>query len=75
MKDVLVFFDNKPVKLVNVTVPEKTVLCESVSGESVELDIMVAGIHSITGDHKKICVATDRELNPDEIVIAANLLL
>ncbi|WP_353614122.1 hypothetical protein [Mangrovibacter phragmitis] len=75
MKDVLVFFDNQPVKVVNVTAPEKTVLCECVSGEAVELDIMVAGIHSITGDHKKICIATDRELNPDEIVIAVDLLL
>lgn len=75
MKKVLVFFNAQPVRVVNVSFPDRDIHCEYPNGEKLTLGINTAGIHSITGDHREICVASDRQLVIDEIIMAANRLL
>jgi len=75
MKKVLVFFNAQSVEVVETTKAVTTIKRNYPNGEETHLKIMLAGIHSITGDHTEIYVASDRELSPDEIVSAANRLL
>jgi hypothetical protein len=75
MKKVLVFFNVQPVEVVNTLKAVTTIKRSYPNGEEVHLQIMLAGIHSVTGDHTEIYVASDRELSPNDIVSAANSLL
>lgn len=68
---VLVFFNSQPVRVIDRNASDKTVDCEYPNGEKATLNIMHAGIHSLTGDHLEIRVATDRELSSDDIMSAA----
>ncbi len=68
---VLVFFNSQPVRAIEVNDNDKTVECEYPNGEKATLNIMHAGVHSLTGDHLEIRVATDRELSSDDIMTAA----
>ncbi len=75
MKNVLVFFNAEPVKVQQVIKSVTSVLRWYPNGEEAHLKIMLAGVHSLTGDHREFCVASDRELTSDEIMAAANRLL
>lgn len=75
MSKVLVFFNSQPVKAVESEMGKKIVECEYPNGEKAILNIMYAGIHSLTGDHLSIRVAADRELSSTEIVNAAQKFL
>lgn len=75
MSKVLVFFNSQPVKAVVSKMDEKTVECEYPNGEKTTLNIMYAGVRSLTGDHLAIRVAANRELSSDEIVNAAEKFL
>ena len=68
---VLVFFNSQPVKAVDRNASDKSVDCEYPNGEKATLNIMHAGVHSLTGDHLEIRVATDRQLSSDDIMTAA----
>jgi len=75
MKKVLVFFNAQPVEVVDIAKSATTVKRICRDGREVDLRIMQAGIHSITGDHNEIYLAANREVTSAEIVSAANLLL
>lgn len=75
MKKVLVFFNAQTVEVVKTIKAVTTIKRYYPNGEEIHLKIMLAGIHSITGDHTEIYVASDRELSAEEIVSAANKLL
>ncbi|WP_414848620.1 hypothetical protein [Kosakonia quasisacchari] len=75
MNNVLVFFKSEPVMAQKVVKGVTTILRQYPNGEETHLKIMLAGLHSITGDHCQFCVASDRKLMPNEIIEAANRLL
>lgn len=75
MKKVLVFFNAQSVEMVETIKGVTSIKRNYPNGEEIHLKIMLAGIHSITGDHKEIYVASDRDISPEEIVAAANKLL
>lgn len=75
MKNVLVFFNAEPVRVQKVVNDVTSVMRLYPSGEEAYLKIMLAGVHSLTGDHREFCVASDRELTSEEIIAAANRLL
>ncbi|WP_039056140.1 hypothetical protein [Enterobacter sp. Bisph1] len=75
MKNVLVFFNAEPVKVQKVVNGVTSVLRLYPNGEEAHLKLMLAGVHSLTGDHREFCVASDRELTSEEIMEAANRLL
>lgn len=75
MKKVLVFFNAQSVEVVDTIKGVTTIKRNYPNGEEIHLKIMLAGIHSITGDHTEIYVASDRDISPEEIVSAANKLL
>lgn len=75
MKKVLVFFNSQPVEVIDVLKPVTSVTRNYPNGDEVSLKIMTTGIHSLTGDHVEICVASDRELSQEEVVSAAKKYL
>ncbi len=75
MKKVLVFFNAQSVEVVETIKGVTSIKRNYPNGEEIHLKIMLAGIHSITGDHTEIYVASDRDISPEEIVAAANKLL
>ncbi|MCQ7061523.1 hypothetical protein MRO53_24155 [Escherichia coli] len=52
-----------------------TILREYPNGEKAHLTVMSAGFPSLTGDHKVVYVASDRDVSSDEILEAASKLL
>ncbi|HBU94462.1 MAG TPA: hypothetical protein DEF22_09935 [Leclercia adecarboxylata] len=67
MKKVLVFFNSQQVEVANVLKPVTSIVRSYPNGDEVSLKIMLTGIHSLTGDHLEICVASDRELTQEEV--------
>ncbi|EAC0858029.1 hypothetical protein ABVS56_003799 [Escherichia coli] len=45
------------------------------NGEKAHLPVMSAGFPSLTGDHKIVYVASDRDVSSEEILEAASKLL
>lgn len=75
MKKVLVFFNSQQVEVVNVLKPVTAIIRNYPNGDEVSLRIMLTGIHSLTGDHVEICVASDRKLTKEEVINAMNKYL
>ena len=75
MKKVLIFFNSQQAEVVNVLKPVTSILRRYPNGDEVSLKIMLSGVHSLTGDHIEIYVASDRELTNDEVVSAVNKYL
>ncbi|WP_312995637.1 hypothetical protein [Leclercia sp.] len=75
MKKVLVFFNSQQVEVVNVLKPVTAIIRNYPNGDEVSLRIMLTGIHSLTGDHVEICVASDQELTKEEVINAMNKYL
>lgn len=71
MKKVIVFFNAEPAITVSVMEGISTILRSYPGGEEVHLPIMSAGFPSLTGDHKVVYVASDRDLSSEEILAAA----
>lgn len=67
MKKVIVFFNAEPSEVVSVVTGVTTIVRTYPGGETVSLQIMSAGVPSLTGDHQIIYVATDRELSVENI--------
>lgn len=72
MKKVLVFFNSQRVEAVNVPKSLTCMMLSYPNGDEVSLKIMLTGIHSLTGDHTEIYVASDRELTQEEVISAVN---
>ena len=60
MKNVIVFFNGRPGKVVTVQQATKSVRQEYPDGEEIHLQIMSAGFPSLTGDRSFVYVASDR---------------
>ncbi|MDY0416555.1 hypothetical protein PYW49_02545 [Enterobacter sp. 170198] len=73
MKNVIVFFNGKPSKLVTVLQGTTSVRQEYPNGEEIHLQIMSAGFPSLTGDHNFVYVASDSELTSKKILDAAKI--
>ncbi|MGK0600361.1 hypothetical protein [Yokenella regensburgei] len=71
MKKVIVFFNAEPSVVVSVAMGATSISRTYPSGEIASLQIMSAGFPSLTGDHRIIYVATDRELSAENIEEAA----
>jgi hypothetical protein len=71
MKKVIVFFNAEPSVVVSVGSEISTISRTYPGGGTVNLQIMSAGLPSLTGDHRIIYVATDRELSAKNIEEAA----
>ncbi|RKR64969.1 hypothetical protein [Yokenella regensburgei] len=71
MKKVIVFFNAEPSVVVSVAMDATTISRTYPGGETTSLQIMSAGFPSLTGDHRIIYVATDRELSAENIEEAA----
>ncbi len=67
MKKLLVFFNSQQVEVLNVLEPVTSIIRRYPNGDEVSLKIMLTGIHSLTGDHAEIFVASDRELTQEEV--------
>lgn len=74
MKKVIVFFNAEPTVVVSVMKGITSILRTYPNGEEAHLPIMSAGFPSLTGDHKVVHVASDRDLSSDEILEAAQKL-
>ncbi|MFW0766475.1 hypothetical protein ACN0IV_11610 [Trabulsiella odontotermitis] len=74
MKKVIVFFNAEPIAVVSVMKGITSILRTYPNGQDVHLPIMSAGFPSLTGDHKVVHVASDRDLSSDEILEAAKKL-
>ncbi|GLW38989.1 hypothetical protein M9782_16025 [Pectobacterium actinidiae] len=75
MIKVLVFFNAEFCKVMTVLEDISSIRQEYPNGEETHLRIMTADIHSLTGDHGVIYVASDRELTSLEIFDAARKYL
>ncbi|MCU6683848.1 hypothetical protein G7090_09075 [Leclercia sp. 29361] len=75
MKKVLVFFNSQQVEVINVLKPVTSIIRNYPNGDEVSLKVMLTEIHSLTGDHIDIFVASDRELNKEEVISAVNKYL
>ena len=75
MKKVIVFFNTEPAVTVSLMEGTTTILREYPNGEKAHLTVMSAGFPSLTGDHKVVYVASDRDVSSDEILEAASKLL
>lgn len=75
MKKVIVFFNAEPCKVITVLKGITSVREEYPGGEEIHLQIMSAGLPSLTGDHGIVYVASDRELTSQEILDAAKKYL
>lgn len=69
MKNVIVFFNGKPCKVVTVQQGVTSVRQEYPDGEEIYLQIMSAGFPSLTGDRSFVYVASDRELTSQKILM------
>lgn len=74
MKKVIVFFNSESAVVVSVMKSITTIMREYPNGEKVHLQVMSAGFPSITGDHKIVYVASDRDVTSEEILEAASKL-
>ncbi|PPS47452.1 hypothetical protein [Citrobacter braakii] len=52
-----------------------SIMREFPNGEKAHLSVMSAGFPSLTGDHKIVYVASDRDVSSEEILEAASKLL
>ena len=75
MKNVIVFFNGKPSKVVTVQQATTSVRQEYPDGEEIHLQIMSAGFPSLTGDRSFLYVASDTELTSQKILDAAKIHL
>jgi hypothetical protein len=75
MKNVIVFFNGKPGKVVTVQQATTSVRQEYPDGEEIHLQIMSAGFPSLTGDRSFLFVASDTELTSQKILDAAKIHL
>ncbi|UJD97028.1 hypothetical protein FS593_22250 (plasmid) [Lelliottia amnigena] len=75
MKKVLVFFNSQQAEVINVLKPVTSIMRRYPNGDEVSLKIMLSGVHSLTGDHIEIYVASDREFTHDEVVNAVKKYL
>ena len=75
MKNVIVFFNWKPGKVVTVQQATTSVRQEYPDGEEIHLQIMSAGFPPLTGDRSFVYVASDRELTSQKILDAAKIHL
>ncbi|AKL16236.1 MULTISPECIES: hypothetical protein [Enterobacteriaceae] len=75
MKKVIVFFNAEPAVVVTVMKGITTIMREFPNGEKAHLPVMSAGFPSLTGDHKIVYVASDRDVSSEEILEAASKLL
>ncbi|EHG7584033.1 hypothetical protein OGY07_13115 [Citrobacter sp. Cs237] len=75
MKKVLVFFNSEPAVVLSVMKGITTITREYPSGEKAHLSVMSAGFPSLTGDHKIVYVASDRNVSSEEILEVASKLL
>ena len=75
MKKVIVFFNTEPAVTVSLMEGITTILREYPNGEKAHLTVMSAGFPSLTGDHKVVYVASDRDVSSDEILEAESKLL
>ncbi|EPG4957877.1 hypothetical protein VC623_02695 [Citrobacter amalonaticus] len=74
MKKVIVFFNSESAVVVLVMKGITTIMREYPNGEKAHLQVMSAGFPSITGDHKIVYVASDRDVTSEEILEAASKL-
>lgn len=70
MKKVIVFFNAEPCRVITVRKDITSIRQEYPNGEEIDLQIMSAGFPSLTGDHGVVYVATDRDLETQEILDA-----
>ncbi|AGJ87225.1 hypothetical protein WP3W18E01_38960 [Raoultella ornithinolytica] len=75
MKKVIVFFNALPAVVAKIVPGVTTILREYPNGEQKQLQIMSAEFPSLTGDHRIVHVASDRDLTSAEIQNAAIKLL
>ncbi|MFK3704628.1 hypothetical protein EDF73_103308 [Raoultella sp. BIGb0138] len=75
MKKVIVFFNAAPAVVVTIMLGVTTILREYPNGEQTHLQIMSAEFPSLTGDHRVVHVASDRDLTSADIQNAAVKLL
>ncbi|MBE4892650.1 hypothetical protein ABKW10_05305 [Enterobacter asburiae] len=75
MKNVIVFFNGKPSKVVTVQQATTSVRQEYPDGEEIHFQIMSAGFPSLTGDRSFVYVYSDRELTSQKILDAAKIHL
>ncbi|PXW52271.1 hypothetical protein DFO55_11512 [Grimontella sp. AG753] len=75
MSKVLFFFNCHPVKAVEIEAGKNTVECEYLNGEKTNLNIMYAGVRSLTGVNLAIRVAINRAVTSEEILKAAEKFL
>ena len=75
MKKVIVFFNAEPAVVVTVMKGITTIMREFPNGEKAHLSVMSAAFPSLTGDHKIVYVASDRDVSSEEILEAASKLL
>lgn len=75
MKKVIVFFNSESAVVESVMKGVTTIIREYPNGEKTHLKVMSAGFPSLTGDHKIVYVASDRDVSSEEIFEAASKLL
>lgn len=75
MKKVIVFFNSESAVVDSVMKEVTTIIREYPNGEKANLQVMSAGFPSITGDHKIVYVASDRNVSSEEIFESATKLL
>lgn len=75
MKKIIVFFNATPAVAVGLEDGATTISREYPNGEQITLSVMSAGFPSLSGDHRIVHIASDRELTSDEILAAAAKLL
>ncbi|MEH0885001.1 hypothetical protein [Enterobacter sp. UNJFSC 003] len=71
MKKVIVFFNGELSRVITVLKSITSIRQAYPNGDEIDLPIMSAGFPSLTGDHGVVYVATDKELTPQEILVAA----
>ncbi|WFW99661.1 hypothetical protein NFJ89_13495 [Citrobacter braakii] len=69
------FFNSEPAVVVSVMKGITSIMREFPNGEKAHLSVMSAGFPSLTGDHKIVYVASDRDVSSEEILEAASKLL
>ncbi|HHG8775510.1 TPA: hypothetical protein ACPYU1_004997 [Raoultella planticola] len=75
MKKVIVFFNAAPAVVVTIMLGVTIILREYPNGEQTHLQIMSAEFPSLTGNHRVVHVASDRDLTSADIQNAAVKLL
>lgn len=75
MKNVIVFFNFQPCKVISIFDGITSIRQEYPNGEEIFLQIMSANFPSLTGDHGVAYLASDRDLSTQEILDAAKKFL